>query len=304
MTQGIRLAWEPFAAAERAPTGEVPPKATCHAQLEPRRRAVCGYKLKDLGPIDARWDELPIDQRCPTCHSMVGPLESRAAQAMAAKIRSRLEVIDGLLRTLDEPGLVDDVLHMAQDVETIGAGVTQPPRGLTVVQARYLLDLRRWPLPEAARRLLEKEREELFADLAAGSARVPRPGRIDMGRALLLIVSEEWATATKRRRDQDTQAMLPIEDEPGPEDDTNLRRALDFHADDLDRLRYHQFCVVAPADHPIRTWALRFFDTHLPDLVAARAVFTCEPLYDPALAEVYAPAAANQGQRAREHPER
>jgi hypothetical protein len=290
MTRGIRLAWEPFVAAERAPTGEVRPGATCHAQIEPRRRAMCGYRLKDLGPVDARWDELPFDRCCPTCRSMVGSVESRSEQAIADKIRCRLEVIDALLQSLDDPGVIDAVIEKAQDLETVSAQVAQPPLGLTEVQATHVLDLRRWPLPGAARRSLEAEREELYADLTAASARVPRPGRIDLGSALLLIVSEEWATATKRRRDRETQAILPIEDDPGPDDEASLRVALGFDRDDLE-LRYHQFCVVAPADHPIRMWALRFFDTYLPDLVVGGAVFTCDPLYDRALAEVHSPRA-------------
>jgi rubredoxin len=287
VTQGMFLAWAPFAAVERGPTDEVGPDSTYHAQLEPRRRALCGYKRKDLRPAEIGWDDVPEKRRCPDCHAAVGSREFRAAEAMASKIRRRLEIIEGVIRALPHLAFVDQVKHEEEDEEAALARLAQPPLSLTKTQAIQVLDLPRWPLTDAARRQLETERGELVADLEAGPSRIARPGRIDMARPILLIVSEEWATATKRRRDHDSEAILPIKDEPGPDDETSLRRALDFDPDDLGRLRYHQFCIVAPADHPIRSWALRFFDTHLPGLVTEGAVFACAPLYDRAQAQVF-----------------
>jgi hypothetical protein len=206
---------------------------------------------------------------------------------MASKTRRRLEIIEGVIRVLPHLAFVDQVNHEEENEEAALERLGQPPLSLTKTQAIQVLDLPRWPLTDAARRPLETERSELAADLEAGPARSARPGRIDIARPILLIVSEEWATATKRRRDHDTEAILPVQDQPGSDDETNLRRALDFDPDDLGRLRYHQFCVVAPANHPIRSWALRFVDTHLPGLVTEGAVFACAPLYDRAQAQLY-----------------
>jgi hypothetical protein len=293
VVQGDFLAWAPVAAGERGPTGEIRPNATCHAQQDSNRRALCGYKRKDLGQVDLGWDDVPVERRCPDCDAIVGSREARATAAMDAQIRARLEIVDGLLRAFGHLPLINDLSQRIQEHELVFepeqalAGFLGPPLSFTKRQAMHVLALPPERQMPAARRDLEIERAELLADLEVGAARERRPGRIDLAEPILLIVSEDWATGTKWRRDRDTEAMIPVDDEPGADDEGRLRSALGLDSALYNRLRYHQFCVVAPAGHPIRSWTLRFFDTHLPDLVAAGTVFVCDPPYNRAHAEMY-----------------
>ena len=101
---------------------------------------------------------------------------------------------------------------------------------------------------------------------------------IERDASVLLILEESLKPAAMRRRDRNSEGILPVGDVLSRQDEASLRTAMGFPeaAGDLAMARYAHVCVLAPEDSPLRVIVPAWFFRHMRPLVEAGGLFVCD----------------------------